>query len=155
MLAEARQLCTFTLDNHLFGVDARTVQEVIRYQTMTCVPLSAGCVSGLINLRGQIVTALDLRRRLGMREREADKLPMNVVIRSDEGAVSLLVDQIGDVIEVSRDDFEMPPNTLRGPSRILIDGAYKLNGQILMVLNTSAAIQASESLLEKVEDSFS
>jgi len=155
MVAEARQLCTFTLDNHLFGVDARTVQEVIRYQTMTRVPLSAGCVSGLINLRGQIVTALDLRRRLGMRERDADKLPMNVVIRSDEGAVSMLVDQIGDVIEVSPNDFETPPNTLQGSGRVLIEGAYKLNGQVLMVLNTSAAIQVSAATLEKGEDSFS
>src|SRR6056297_1668529 len=99
MVAEVKQLCTFTLENYLFGVDARSVQEVIRYQSMTRVPLAHESVAGLINLRGQIVTAIDLRKRLRMAERESGKLPMNVVVRADEGAVSLLVDQIGDVIE--------------------------------------------------------
>ena len=96
----------------MFGVDAQTVQEVIRYQEMTRVPKAPPSVSGLINLRGQIVTAIDLRTRLGLKPRAAGKLPMNVVVRSDDGAVSLLVDQIGDVIEVDADNFETPPDTL-------------------------------------------
>ncbi|MDZ4850469.1 MAG: chemotaxis protein CheW [Pirellulaceae bacterium] len=75
----SRQLCTFYLDGHLFGVDARTVQEVIRYQEMTRVPKAPPSVSGLINLRGQIVTAIDLRTRLGLKPREEGRLPMNVV----------------------------------------------------------------------------
>ena len=138
-----RQLCTFYLDGHFFGVDAQSVQEVIRYQEMTRVPLTPECVDGLINLRGQIVTAIDMRKRLGLRERPADKLPMNVVVRSDEGAVSLLVDQIGDVIEVSSEDFETPPETLRGPTRELVHGAYELDGKLLLVLNTTETVQLS------------
>jgi purine-binding chemotaxis protein CheW len=138
-----RQLCTFYLDNHFFGVDAHTVQEVIRYQEMTRVPLTADCVSGLINLRGQIVTAIDMRKRLGFKDRPADKLPMNVVIRSEHGAISLLVDRIGDVIEVGNEEFETPPNTLQGAARELIQGAYKLEGKLLLVLNTQEAIQLS------------
>ncbi len=138
-----RQLCTFYLDGHFFGVDAQSVQEVIRYQEMTRVPLTPECVNGLINLRGQIVTAIDMRKRLGLRDRPADKLPMNVVVRSDEGAVSLLVDQIGDVIEVSSEDFETPPETLRGPTRELVQGAYKLDGKLLLVLNTTETVQLS------------
>jgi len=138
-----RQLCTFYLDEHFFGVDALTVQEVIRYQEMTKVPLTPDCVSGLINLRGQIVTAIDMRKRLGFADAAPDKLPMNVVVRGDDGAVSLLVDRIGDVIEVSQADFETPPNTLQGPARDLIQGAYKLNGKLLLVLNTQEAIQVS------------
>jgi len=136
-----RQLCTFYLDGHFFGVDAQSVQEVIRYQEMTVVPLTPECVKGLINLRGQIVTAIDMRKRLGLQDRPADKLPMNVVVRSDEGAVSLLVDQIGDVIEVSSEDFETPPETLRGLARSLVQGAYKLNGRLLLVLNCEQAVQ--------------
>jgi purine-binding chemotaxis protein CheW len=136
-----RQLCTFYLDNHFFGVDAQSIQEVIRYQEMTRVPLTPECVSGLINLRGQIVTAIDMRKRLGLKDRSADKLPMNVVIRSDEGAVSLLVDQIGDVIEVASDDFESPPEILRGPARDLVQGAYKLEGKLLLLLDTTEAVQ--------------
>lgn len=141
MVAATRQLCTFFLGEHTFGVDAHLVQEVIRYQEMTRVPLTPASVSGLINLRGQIVTAIDMRTRLGYPARAADKLPMNVVIRSDEGAVSLLVDAIGDVIEVPHDSFENPPDTLRGATRELIGGAYKLKDRLLLVLNTKDAIQ--------------
>ena len=137
----SRQLCTFFLDDHLFGVDAQTVQEVIRFQEMTRVPQAPPSVSGLINLRGQIVTAIDLRRRLGMKPREVGKLPMNVVVRSDDGAVSLLVDQIGDVIEVDAENFETPPDTLRGPARELVRGAYKLDGRLLLLLDCAAAVQ--------------
>lgn len=136
-----RQLCTFSLDGHLFGVDAQTVQEVIRYQEMTRVPMAPPAVSGLINLRGQIVTAIDLRTRLGLTPRPAGKLPMNVVVRGDEGAVSLLVDQIGDVIEVDAENFETSPDTLQGPARELVLGAYKLDGRLLLLLDCTAAIQ--------------
>ncbi len=136
-----RQLCTFYLDGHLFGVDAQTVQEVIRYQEMTRVPQAPLAVSGLINLRGQIVTAIDLRTRLGLKPRESGKLPMNVVVRSDDGAVSLLVDQIGDVIEVDSEHFETPPDTLQGAARELVQGAYKLEGRLLLLLNCEAAVE--------------
>ena len=77
------------------------MQEVIRHQAMTRVPLAPKLIGGLINLRGQIVTAIDLRLRLGLPERRPGQLPMNVVVRSEDGAVSLLVDEIGDVLEVS------------------------------------------------------
>lgn len=137
----SKQLCTFFLDGQLFGVDAQTVQEVIRYQEMTRVPKAPQSVSGLINLRGQIVTAIDLRTRLGLTPRPADKLPMNVVVRSDDGAVSLLVDQIGDVIKVDADNFELPPDTLQGPARELVQGAYKLDGRLLLLLQCDAAVQ--------------
>lgn len=137
----SRQLCTFYLDGHLYGVDAQTVQEVIRYQEMTCVPQAPPSVSGLINLRGQIVTAIDLRTRLGLNPRDDDKLPMNVVVRSDDGAVSLLVDQIGDVVEVDADNFETPPDTLQGVARTLVQGAYKLDGRLLLFLDCVEAVQ--------------
>ncbi|MGB7326504.1 MAG: chemotaxis protein CheW [Rubripirellula sp.] len=141
MLAPTRQLCTFFLGKHIFGVDAHMVQEVIRYQEMTHVPLAPPSVSGLINLRGQIVTAIDMRKRLGYPSRADDKRPMNVVVRSDDGAVSLLVDSIGDVIEVSQDTFEASPDTLQGLTRELIEGAYKLKDNLLLVLKTKDAIR--------------
>ena len=97
-MADERQYCTFYLDGHYFGVDVLKVQEVIRYQEMTRVPLAPPVVRGLINLRGQIVTAIDLRRRLDLPDRPADQLPVNVVVQTDDGAVSLLVDEIGDVL---------------------------------------------------------
>jgi purine-binding chemotaxis protein CheW len=136
-----RQLCTFELDGHSFGIEVVTVQEVIRYQEMTEVPLAPPEVRGLINLRGQIVTAMDLRRRLALPDRPADRLPMNVVVRTAEGTLSLLVDEIGDVVEVDDDDFEGPPETLEGPVRELIRGAYKLDSRLLLVLDTDRVVQ--------------
>jgi purine-binding chemotaxis protein CheW len=135
------QYCTFSLDGLFFGVGVQEVQEVIRYQEMTRVPLASPVIRGLINLRGQIVTAVDLRRRLGLAERAADEKPMNVVVRTDDGAVSLLVDEIGDVIEVAPDRFETPPETLQGPARSLVQGAFKLDQRLLLVLNTAEAVQ--------------
>jgi purine-binding chemotaxis protein CheW len=140
-MADEHKFCTFTLDGMLFGVEVLKVQEVIRFQEMTRVPLAPSVVRGLINLRGQIVTAIDLRRRLELHERPADQPPMNVVIRTEDEAVSLLVDEIGDVREVDEDAFERPPETLRGIARELIRGAYKLQDRLLLVLDTERAVQ--------------
>ena len=135
-MAGRKQFSTFVVDQLLFGVGVEKVQEVIRYQEMTRVPLAPSVVKGLINLRGQIVTAVDLRRRLGLHERAASDLPMNVVIRHEDGAVSLLVDEIGDVLEVEEEFFELPPGTLAGEARELIRGVYKLKGALLIALDT-------------------
>lgn len=139
------QYCTFFLDDLFFGVDVLKVQEVIRYQTMTRVPLASHVVSGLINLRGQIVTAVDLRRRLGLPDRAADHLPMNVVVRTDDGAVSFLVDEIGDVLDVDDAAFERPPETMTGPARDLIRGVYKLSDRLLLILDTEQAVNVGGS----------
>ena len=141
-----RQLCTFYLNGHFFGVDVQSVQEVIRYQEMTRVPLAPRDVSGLINLRGQIVTAIDLRRRLGLPDRPSDRKPMNVVVRADDGVISMLVDEIGDVQEVRDDSFEPPPETLRGEARNLIRGTYKLDNRLLLVLDTEKAANLVSSV---------
>jgi purine-binding chemotaxis protein CheW len=144
-MANSQQFCTFFLRKQFFGVPVERVQEVIRYQEMTRVPLVPEAVRGLINLRGQIVTAIDLRRCLGMPEREVGELPMNVVVRTAEGAVSLLVDEISDVLEVGQDAFETPPETLVGPARALVRGVYKLPGQLLLELDIAQALAAAES----------
>jgi len=135
-----RQFCTFYLDGLFFGVEVRKVQEVIRYQEMTRVPLASHVISGLINLRGQIVTAVDMRRRLELADRPEGQLPMNVVLRTDDGAVSLLVDEIGDVVEVDEDAFEQVPETLDGVARELIKGAYKLDGCLLLILDSDRTL---------------
>jgi purine-binding chemotaxis protein CheW len=136
-------LTTFTVDNYLFGIDVATVQEVIRPQEMTRVPLAANAVGGLINLRGQVVTAVDLRKRLQLPPGEPGKAAMNVVVRTPEGAVSLLVDTIGDVVTTSDDAFESPPETLTGPARLLVLGAYKLEGRLLLALDVARAVDVT------------
>ena len=135
-MAEPRQYATFFVDNLFFGIDVLRVQEVIKYQSMTRVPLASKVVEGLINLRGQIVTAIHLRRRLEMEERLDDQPPMNVVIQTNDGAVSLLVDSIGDVLELTDDTLEPPPPTINGVARAFVTGVHKLNNQLLLVLDT-------------------
>ena len=138
-----QSFCTFCIDNLLFGIEVLRIQEVIRAQKMTRVPRSNPVVRGLMNLRGQIVTALDLRLRLGLPERREDKPLMNVVIRAADGPVSLLVDDIGDVLEVDSRKFESAPETLQGPMRALIRGVYKLEGQLLLALNVEPLLKLS------------
>ena len=140
-MPDEQLFCTFYVDGHYFGLDVLHVQEIIRYQEMTRVPLAPPVVRGLINLRGQIVTALDLRRRLELKDRPSDQLPVNVVVHTDDGAVSLLVDEIGDVVEVDEETFESCPDTLQGTIRELIRGVYKLPDSLLLVLDVDRAVQ--------------
>lgn len=142
---EATQVCTFMIDGMWFGVDVTRVQEVLRYQEMTPVPLAPGVVAGLINLRGQIVTALDMRTQLDLPERDSTALPMNVVVRHDEEVVSLLVDEIGDVVDVDEQSLEPPPETLAAHTKTLISGVYKLEQQLLLLLNTQLAVRVDAS----------
>ena len=139
-MADHNQFCTLRIGDHLFGVPVLRVQEVISYQSMTRVPLAPPVLSGLINLRGQIVTAIDMRERLAMPERPEGELPMNVVLNTAGGAVSLLVDDIGDVVEVTDEIHEPPPETLRGVAKDLICGVYKFEGQLLLELDVDATI---------------
>lgn len=129
------QLCTLVLGDTLFGVDVLRVQEVIREQPMTRIPLAHETVAGLINLRGQIVTAIDMRRRMSMPPAEDESAQMNVVVRTDEGPVSFLVDRIGDVIDVEGIEREAAPETLPAIQRELITGVFKLERQLLMHLD--------------------
>jgi len=144
-MAQSSRFCTFYLDKLLFGVELKGVQEVIRSLNMTKVPLAPEVVSGLINLRGQIVTAVDLRQRLELGSRPPEVLAMNVVVRTEDGAVSLLVDEIGDVVEVEESTFEPPPETLRGSVRTVILGIHKLDDRLLHVLDIEKACQMTEA----------
>ncbi len=143
MAATEQQFCTFLVEGLLFGVEVEKVQEVIRHQAITRVPLAAELIGGLINLRGQIVTAVNLRHRLGISDSPKGLLPMNVVVRTSEGAVSLLVDEINDVVEVEQSAFEPPPETLDVAGRELIRGVYKLKDRLLLVLDTDRAANVS------------
>jgi purine-binding chemotaxis protein CheW len=141
--AADQQFATFFVDNLLFGVEVLRVQEVLRYQEMTPVPRAADVIEGLINLRGQIVTAIDVRRRLGLTPRGSDRTPMNMVVRSDDGAVSLLVDEIGDVLDVDESAFEPVPENISSSIRDLTTGVYKLKDRLLLILDTSKAIDVN------------
>ncbi|BET69661.1 chemotaxis protein CheW [Opitutales bacterium ASA1] len=139
----ARQYSTFRLAENWYAVDVLQVQEIIRPQEMTRVPLASPVVSGLINLRGQLVTALDLRRRLDLAPRTDGREPMNVVIRTAEGPVSLLVDEIGDVFEIDSKDLEVPPETVEPGLRALLTSVARLDGRLLLLLDLEAVMELS------------
>jgi len=141
IMNRTRQYSTFAVGSLFFGIEVLEVQEVLRYQEMTRVPLASGVIEGLINLRGQIVTAIDMRSRLNLQKRPEGHTPMNMVVSSEDGAVSLLVDEIGDVIEVQADSYEPTPDNLPQEQRDLIQGVYKLEGRLLLALNRERVLQ--------------
>ncbi len=140
-MTNSQQFCTFYVDELFLGVEVERVQEVIRHQQTTRVPLATDVIGGLINLRGQIVTAIDLRCRLELPKRPLESESMNVVVRTEDGPVSLLVDEIGDVVEVEQGDFELPPDTLQGTARSMIGGAFKLKDRLLLQLDAERALK--------------
>lgn len=131
---ERSLLCTFWLGELFFGVDVRNVQEILRGAAVTPVPHAPDSVAGLINLRGQIATTLDLRVRLGVRTTD-DAPSTHVVVRNRGEQVSLLVDRVGEVIDVGPDQYEAPPVTMRDDLTDLIVGTYKLPEELLLVVD--------------------
>ena len=149
-MKKQRQFCTFHLDQLFFGIDVLNVQEIILPQQMTAVPLAPEVISGLINLRGQVVTAINLGRWLGIEQKIDNDMRMNVVICTEDEVVSFLVDSIGDVVEPDEDAFEMPPQTLSEDIRDLINGVYKLDNKLLLVMDVDRTIEAfSDSFNER------
>lgn len=140
------QFSTFFLADLFFGVDVLDVQEVLRFQPMTPVPQAPDVVEGLINLRGQIVTAIDMRRRLRMPKLAGDQPPMNIVVSTPDGAVSLLVDEIGDVLDMDESNYERAPDNLDPAARELIRGVYKMKKGLLLVLDTEKAIEVGDCI---------
>lgn len=140
-----RLYATFTVNGTLFGVDATDVQEILPPQRITRVPLAAPEVTGLINLRGQVVVMIDMRRRLALPELEPPAPTVNVVLRSEHGPVSIAVDDVGDVLEASDDELESPPETLSHPTRDLVTAVQKLEDRLLLVLDVKKTAQPVSS----------
>jgi chemotaxis signal transduction protein len=128
---------TFWVGPTYFGVDATSIQEVLRKQPLTRVLGSGPEVKGLLNLRGQVVVAIDLGERLGIGLRDADGEVLNVVAVTPHGPVSFLVDDIGDILNADPDTFEAPPETIGEPLRSLVTGVHKLDGQLMLVLDVA------------------
>ena len=136
-----KQYVTFRVGSLCFGVDVAQAKEIIKYQSMTPVPLAPSFVRGLINLRGQIITAIDLRALLEMEPAPAGMRPMNVVIQIGTEVISLLVDRVGDVIDMEASWFEPTPETLSPRISSLITGLFKLKKELVLVLDGSACIE--------------
>ena len=138
------QLSTFCVGKYLFGVDVSLVREVVRLPQLTPVPLAVPEIAGLINLRGEVLTAIDLRVRLRLPAPAVTREPINVVVRVGDEAVSLLVDEIGEVIDVTAVPFEPTPNTVDERVRDLLLGAYPLPDRLLLALNVQRVVDLGQ-----------
>ncbi|MEN3309560.1 MAG: purine-binding chemotaxis protein CheW [Micromonosporaceae bacterium] len=134
------QYATFEVADQLFGVTVDAVQEVLSFNEYTAVPLAPAAVGGLFNLRGQVIAAVDLRVQLGLERQSLDGAVMNVILRGDDEPVSLLVDRIGEVIDLDESTFEPPPDTLTGPARELVIGTFKLKDRLMLALDPVHAV---------------
>ncbi|MGD0810661.1 MAG: chemotaxis protein CheW [Acidimicrobiales bacterium] len=137
--SEQNSYCTFRLGELWIGIDVRRVQEVLRHDRMTVVPLAPPGVRGLINLRGQIVTALDLRSRLGLPT--ATDLAASVVVRVGEETFSLLMDEVGEVVRPPAEDYEPVPAGVPKRVREVVLGTFKLSDKLLLLLDLDRAVK--------------
>lgn len=131
---------SFRLAGEHLGIPVTRVQEVLTAQTISPVPLAPAEVAGFLNLRGQIVTALDLRTQLGLPPRAADAPPMNVVVRDADEMFSLLVDEVGDVVDAPADAVEPTPSTLDERWRRCAEGVLRLPEGLMVVLSLDALL---------------
>ncbi len=140
------QYATFRLGNELYGVDVLEVREIMKPQEMTPIPLAPDYVYGLLNLRGQIITAIDLGRRITGGLYCAGARSMNVVVASDDEVASLLVDSVGDVLEIPQELEEPPPTTLHSIKPEYLRGVCKMDKQTLLILNLDTVLDAGRGL---------
>lgn len=141
-MSDIEQVCTFRLDNLLLGIGVGEVHEVLLSQTLTPVPLAHPVVAGLLNMRGNIVVAVDLRRVLHLPERTGAPPPVNIIVRNGMGLLSLQVDEVGDVMEVESRMFTPPPDTTSAETKNLFRGAFQLPEKLLLVFDTNRTIEA-------------
>ena len=132
---ETEDFVTVTIAEQLFGVPVLRVQDVLGPQRITKIPLAPAEVAGALNLRGRIVTAIDLRRRLQLPPRDADDPGMSVVVDFDGELYSLNVDTVGEVLSLPVDDFDSNPSTLNPVWRSISAGIYRLKEELLVVLD--------------------
>lgn len=132
-----RQFVTISIDGQSFGIPVLLVHDVLGPQRITRIPLAPPEIAGSLNLRGRIVTAIDIRHRLGMRARPAEATPMSVVVEEGGELYSLLVDAVGEVLTLPETDWERHPPTMDPHWRENSTGIYRLNGQLLVVLDVS------------------
>jgi len=128
---------TMTIAEQLFGIPVLQVQDVLGHQRITRIPLAPPEVAGSLNLRGRIVTAIDVRLRLGLPPRPKNKPEMSIVVDLRGELYSLIVDSVGEVLSLSNEDFERNPATLDLRWREVSTGIYRLNNQLMVVLDVS------------------
>jgi len=145
LLATELQLATFYVGDILLGVDIRQVQEINRQLSVTDVPHSPDYVRGVINLRGDVATVLDLRTILGLPRADVTRESRNLIVQSQGESIGFLVDRISDILTVSSDQINSPPSNVDGMDGALFKGVYTLETELLIILDVDAALAGENS----------
>ena len=138
--ADKVEFVTFYVGNILIGADIRQVEEINRHVDVTAVPHAPDYVRGVINLRGAVVTVVDLRTILGLLATELTKQTRTVVVRSKGEQIGMLVDRIADVVKARTDEIDRPPANIGGAEGRFFKGVYKLDAELLIILDIDAAL---------------
>ncbi|MEW6172238.1 MAG: chemotaxis protein CheW [Bacillota bacterium] len=142
---------TFFLGDGEYGIEIRHVTEIIGIQNITDVPDMPSYVKGVINLRGKVVPVLDVRLRFGMEERGYDDRTCIVVINIDSHAVGLIVDRVSEVLDIPKNDVEVPPKVKKGEGSRFVKGIGKLGDNVKILLDApSLLFEKEESVYEMV-----
>ena len=136
-----RDYVTMSIGSQMFGIPVLKVQDVLGPQQITRVPLAPPEVAGSLNLRGRIVTAIDVRRRLALPARAAENPGMSVVCDHKGELYSLIVDSVGEVLSLPGDAYERNPTTLDPRWREVSGGIYRLQGKLLVVLEVARMLE--------------
>lgn len=138
--SETLELATFSVGENLIGVDIRQVQEINRNMGITSVPHVPDTVRGVINLRGEVVTVIDLRTVLGLDSIDVSRTTRNIVLSSSGERIGLLVDSIADVVTAQSTDIVDPPGNPSGVDGRFFRGVLKLDGELLLVLDVDEVL---------------
>jgi purine-binding chemotaxis protein CheW len=138
---------TAVIGGQLFGLPISRVQDVFIPERMTRVPLASGCVAGVLNLRGRIVTAIDMRSRLGLPKREAGRPPMAVGVDLRGESYGLLIDSVGEVLKLADDSREVNPVNLDPRMAKMACGIHRLDGQLMVVLDVDRVLEIAADML--------
>lgn len=136
---------TIWLDGQMCGIPVLEVHDVLSKQVMTKIPKSPAAIAGVLNLRGQIVTAIDLRKRLNLADREDSNDEMNVVVEYQAEPYSLIIDKVGDVLSLSNDAFEKNPVTLEACWQEVSTGIFRLEEELLVILDIEKLLTVTDA----------
>lgn len=136
-----KEYLTIVIEKQRFGIPVLQVQDVLREQKVTRIPLAPPEVAGSLNLRGRIVTAIDVRRRLGLPTREKGASNMSVVVEHNNELFSLIIDRVGDVLSLKNEDFERNPGTLDPVWKDVSNGIFQLEKELLIIIDVSKLLE--------------
>lgn len=145
--SETTEFVTVYIADQLFGIPVELIHDVFQPEAITVVPLSGPEIGGVLNLRGKIVTAIDVRHRLGLESRDRTQKSMAVGIEKNGESYGILIDRVGEVLRLSNDTFERNPANLDSRWRDFSKGVYRLENELLVILDVELVLNVDSEVV--------